>query len=68
MLISETHFTDKSIFEIAGYHIYHTNHPDNAVHAGSAILKNTIDHYPVKNAKRTSSKLHLSELNYYLMT
>jgi exonuclease III len=46
MLISETHFTAKSFLKIPGYKLYHTNHPDNTAHAGSAILiKNTIDNY-----------------------
>jgi hypothetical protein len=46
MLISETHFTDKSFLKIPDYNLYHTNHPDNTADAGSAVLiKNSIDHY-----------------------
>lgn len=46
LLISETHFTDKSYLKIPHYNLYHTNHPDNTAHAGTAILiKTTINHY-----------------------
>ena len=46
MLISETHLTDRSYLKIPGYKIYHTNYPDNTVHAGTAIIiKNTINHH-----------------------
>jgi exonuclease III len=46
MLISETHFTDRSYFKIPHYITYYTNHPDNTAHAGTAILiKNTIQHF-----------------------
>lgn len=46
LLISETHFTEKSYLKIPNYNLYHTNHPDNTAHAGTAILiKSTISHY-----------------------
>jgi exonuclease III len=46
MLISETHFTDKSHLQIPGHKVYHTNHPDNTAHAGTAIIiKSTIEHH-----------------------
>jgi exonuclease III len=46
MPISETHFTDKSRLQIPGHKVYHTNHPDNAAHAGTAIIiKSTIEHH-----------------------
>ena len=38
MLISETHFTSKSHFSIAGYNICLANHPDDKAHGGTAIL------------------------------
>lgn len=45
MLVSETHFTDKSYFNIPHYTTYQTNHPDNTAHAGAAIIiKNSICH------------------------
>lgn len=46
LLISETHFTEKSYFKIPNYVTYHTNHPDKTGHAGTAILiKQSIKHY-----------------------
>ena len=38
MFISETHFTNKSHFSIAGYNLCRTNHPDCKAHGGTAIL------------------------------
>jgi len=38
MLISETHFTSKSHFSIAGYNICLANHPDDKAHGGTATL------------------------------
>jgi hypothetical protein len=41
MLISETHFTSKSHFSIAGHNTCLANHPDDKAHGGSAILIKT---------------------------
>lgn len=40
-LITETHFTHKTNFNIPGYSLYKTDHPDGSAHAGSAILIST---------------------------
>lgn len=46
LLISETHFTSKSFFKIQNYNLYHTAHPDDKAHGGSAILvKGSIRHH-----------------------
>lgn len=46
LLVSESHFTDKSYFHIPRYITYHTNHPDKTAHAGTAILiKEAISHH-----------------------
>lgn len=46
MLISETHFTQKSYFTIPNFNVYHTNHPDGTAHAGTAIIiRRNIKHY-----------------------
>ena len=45
LLVSETHFTSKTYFEISNYKTYHTIHPDGTAHGGSAILvKSSIRH------------------------
>ena len=38
MLISETHFTNKTLFKIPKYTVYHCNHPDGSAHGGAAVI------------------------------
>lgn len=38
LLVSETHFTQRTYFKIKEYDLITANHPDNRAHAGSAIL------------------------------
>jgi len=46
VLVTETHFTEKSRFYIKDYTVYRTDHPDNSAHGGSAIIiKNSISHF-----------------------
>lgn len=46
LLISETHFTKNSKFQINGYKMYHTPHPDGRAHGGTAVfVKNNIKHH-----------------------
>lgn len=52
LLISETHFTDRSYFKIPNFTLYFTNHPDNTAHAGSAILvRDSLKHYELPSFK-----------------
>ena len=45
MMISETHFTQKSFIRLKGYTIYTTNHPAGRARGGTAvIIKNVIKH------------------------
>lgn len=46
MLVSETHFTNKSFINIPNYSTYHTMHPDGKAHGGTAvIIKSKIKHH-----------------------
>jgi endonuclease/exonuclease/phosphatase family metal-dependent hydrolase len=46
MLISETHFTDKSHLRLPNYIVYHSNHPAGTARGGSAIIiKRSIKHH-----------------------
>jgi exonuclease III len=46
LLISETHFTNRSYRKIPNYNIYYTNHPDETTHGGTAvIIRQNIKHY-----------------------
>jgi hypothetical protein len=48
LLISETHFMERTYFSIPYYKIYTTNHPDGTAHGGTAILvKHTLKHYEI---------------------
>ena len=38
LLVSETHFTERSNMKIPNYNIYHTIHPDETAHGGTAII------------------------------
>lgn len=45
-LISETHFTNKTVFKIPHYKVYHIPHPDNTAHGGAAvIIRNAVAHH-----------------------
>jgi hypothetical protein len=48
MLISETHFTDKSYLKLRNYTVYHTNHPAGTARGGSAILLKNSTAPPLK--------------------
>ena len=64
LLVSETHFTSKTYFEISNYKTYHTIHPDGTAHGGSAILvKSSIRHtelpkYQTNEIQATSIEVH----------
>jgi len=46
LLVSETHFSNRSYLNIPYYSIYHTEHPDGTAHGGTAvIIRSSIAHY-----------------------
>jgi hypothetical protein len=46
LLVSETHFTERSHISIPTYTIYHTAHPDETAHGGTAvIIRQNLKHY-----------------------
>lgn len=46
ILISETHFTNKTFFRMPQYTVYTTNHPGDTAHGGTAIIiKSNLKHY-----------------------
>ena len=64
MLISETHFTQRSYFKIPNYALYFTNHPYGTAHGGAAILiRQNINHcertaFAQDNIQATSVTVH----------
>ena len=63
LLVSETHFTERSHMKIPNYNIYHTTHPDETAHGGTAvIIRQNIKHharaeYKQNNIQTTSISL-----------
>jgi hypothetical protein len=50
MLISKTHFTDKSYLRFPNYTVYHSNHPGGTARGGSTIIiKRSIKHHHLNN-------------------
>jgi hypothetical protein len=48
-LISETHFTTRSMFRMPNYNVYHVPHPDDRAHGGAAvIIRSSISHHELK--------------------
>jgi exonuclease III len=52
MLISETHFTDKTYPQLPNYTVYHSNHPAGTARGGSAIIiKRSIKHHQLNHSE-----------------
>jgi hypothetical protein len=46
LILSETHFTNRSYITIPNYNTYDTNHPDKTVHGSAAvIIRQAVKHY-----------------------
>jgi hypothetical protein len=46
LLISESHFTNLTVFKIPQCNVYNTPHPDGTAHGGTTlIIHKTISHY-----------------------
>lgn len=64
LLISETHFTERTVFRIPYYLIYHTIHPDETAHGRTAIIvQNTISHHeapPQQTNKMQAAIVHIN--------
>lgn len=56
ILVSETHFTDRSYIKIPRFTVYDTKHPDGRAHGGTAILiRSNLRHY--ESAKFQTEKI-----------
>jgi len=52
LLVSETHFTNKS-YRNPGYTLYHIMHPDGKIHGETAlIIRGSIKHYEIDKYQR----------------
>ena len=67
LLISETHFTSKSYFSIPGYNCYHSLHPDDRAHAGTAIIiKKSICHHELEKWEKDyiqATSISITDIN-----
>jgi len=63
-LITETHLTPNKHFNIPGYTIHRTDHPDGTAHAGTAIL---ISHMLLHYALPTYQKTYLQATNIQII-
>jgi exonuclease III len=43
LLVSETHFTNRNYVTTPKYNIYYTNHPEERVHGGTAVIDRTLN-------------------------
>jgi hypothetical protein len=70
LLISETHFTERTYFKIPNYVTYNTNHPAGTAHGGTAILiKSTVHHYELPKYQKIflqSTAIKVTTLPYDL--
>jgi exonuclease III len=49
-LISETHFTTRTVFKVPNYKVYHIPHPDDRAHGGATIIiRNSVSHYELRH-------------------
>ena len=45
-LISETHFTSRTVFRLPRYTVFHTTHPDDTAHGGAAVvIRSSLRHH-----------------------
>jgi len=65
VLISETHFTNKTVFKIPNYIVYHCNHPNGSAHGGAAVIvRAALRHYeapPYRTDKIQAAVLNIHD-------
>lgn len=66
LLVTETHFTNKTYMKIPCYSIYHTEHPDGTAHGGTAvIIRNSIVHHELSKHEEhhlQATSVHVNKL------
>jgi exonuclease III len=52
-LISETHFTTRTMFRMPNYNVYHIPHHDDRAHGGAAaIVRSAISHHELTHHQK----------------
>lgn len=71
MLISETHFTNLTVFRIYGYQTYSIEHSSNKTRGGTAmIIRNSIQHHSLPSFQQDflqASLIHIETKNFNLV-
>jgi exonuclease III len=58
LLVSETHFTERSHISIPNYTIYRAAHPDKTAHGGTAvIIRQKLKHYAYAEYRLSTYRL-----------
>ena len=68
-MISETHFTSRTVFRLPRYTVFHTTHPDDTAHGGAAVvIRNSLRHYEhrLQNNELQAIAVHLVALPWPL--
>jgi len=69
-LISETHFTSRTVFRLPRYTVFHTIHTDDTVHGGAAvIIRNSLRHHEqlrIQTKELQAIAVHLEALPWPL--
>jgi exonuclease III len=69
-LISETHFTSRTVFRLPRYTVVHTIHPDGTAHGGAAVLIRTSlrhhEHLRLQTNELQAIAVHLDALPWPL--
>jgi len=62
-LISETHFTSRTVFRLPRYTVFHSVHPDDTAHGGAAnIIRSSLrhhEHLPIQTPELQATAVHL---------
>jgi len=69
-LISETHFTSRTVFRLPRYTVFYSIHPDNTAHGGAAvIIRSSLrhhEHLSLQTPELQSIAFHLEALPWPL--
>jgi len=69
-LISETHFTSRTVFQLPRYTVLHTTHPDGTTHGGAAfIIRSSLrhhEHFRLQTNESQAIAIHLETLPWPL--
>jgi len=67
LLISESHFTNLTVFKILQYNVYNTPHPDGTAHGGTTlIIRKIISHHELPSYQTNKIQATIVEVKAIL--